>query len=792
MTSKRSKQGDLRSFFIPKRKKEEDESRDNEPILPRHNVSNLILSTQNSSEPEPVPEASTSTACAEYRFDISYAIGKSLSNEKKYKYLTESLEPPRSYEYPEQTEGGQKRKFRSDWLKEYSWLVYSQEQNGAYCLPCVLFSGPDSGGKHSVALGSLVTRPLCKYKKALEIFKNHSATDYHKMAVLKSTNFKSSYENPEKAVNNLIETEKLKMIKSNRERLIPIVKTIILCGRENIPLRGHRDDGTLSDDIGQGKFRALLKFRIDSGDSSLQKHLETAPKNATYLSKTTQNQLIDCCHSVILKKVLDKVKEAKYYAVLGDETTDASGTEQLSICIRYLDIKESTIHEEFICFLSATDLTGAALSNQIIQELNQVGLQIENLRGQGYDGGANMSGKYSGVQSQIKQLQPLATYMHCAAHKLNLAIVKACSLPSVRNMMGVVSSVTVFVRESSKRLGLIKQAILEKHPEAKRVKLQNLSDTHWLERHDALLQFKELFDSIIQFLEEFDRISPSSKSASLLASIQRFDFVLPLAVTAAVFEITVSLSRQLQAVALDLNLCYEMVDSVIRILERYRETKYEEIFQEACRIVEPLDIPVQAPRTTKRSTHRSNIEAPDAKEYYRLNVFLPFIDFVLGQLRSRFSRAEHSSILDLFTLIPSAIVKIENLNSIEAAARVYSSDLPHPLSLSGEITLWKELWKDREHLPQTAAEAHQEANEFFPNVKILLQILATLPVSTCSVERSFSSLKLIKSYLRTTMTEERLNGLAAMYIHRDISRSLQPVEVIEEYSKRHSRRLTMH
>ncbi|KAF2897432.1 hypothetical protein ILUMI_08758 [Ignelater luminosus] len=47
-----------------------------------------------------------------------------------------------------------------------------------------------------------------------------------------------------------------------------------------------------------------------------------------------------------------------------------------------------------------------------------------------------MSGKYSGVQSRVKQLQPLATYMHCAAHKLNLAIVKACSLLSVPNTMG--------------------------------------------------------------------------------------------------------------------------------------------------------------------------------------------------------------------------------------------------------------------------------------------------------------------------------------------------------------------
>ncbi|KAK4879168.1 hypothetical protein RN001_007314 [Aquatica leii] len=257
------------------------------------------------------------------------------------------------------------------------------------------------------------------------------------MAVLKSKNFKTVYECPEKGVNIQIETEKLKIFKSNKERLIPLVKTIML----------HRDDGELSDEIGQGKFRALLHFRMDAGDSNLQKHLETAPKNATYLSKTTQKQLIECCHTLIMKNVIKKVKEAKYYAVLADETTST-----------WIYTKEHNTRRVQMCFLSAIDLSGAALSEQILQELNRVSLQIENMRGQGYDGGANMSGKFNGVQDRLKEIQPLPVYMHCAAHKLDLAVVKACSLSSVHNVMGV----TKFVRESAKRLELIKEAILEK------------------------------------------------------------------------------------------------------------------------------------------------------------------------------------------------------------------------------------------------------------------------------------------------------------------------------------------
>ncbi|XP_025406422.1 uncharacterized protein LOC112680531 isoform X1 [Sipha flava] len=44
----------------------------------------------------------------------------------------------------------------------------------------------------------------------------------------------------------------------------------------------------------------------------------------------------------------------------------------------------------------------------------------------GYDGGANMSGKYRGVQARILNLQPKAIYTHCASHRLNLTLIKAC------------------------------------------------------------------------------------------------------------------------------------------------------------------------------------------------------------------------------------------------------------------------------------------------------------------------------------------------------------------------------
>jgi len=56
----------------------------------------------------------------------------------------------------------------------------------------------------------------------------------------------------------------------------------------------------------------------------------------------------------------------------------------------------------------------------------------------------------------------------------------------------------------------------------------------------------------------------------------------------------------------------------------------------------------------------------------------------------------------------------------------------------------------------------------YPNIAVLLRIFATIPVTTATAKRSFRALRLLKTYLRATMHEDRLNGLALMAIHKDI------------------------
>ena len=80
------------------------------------------------------------------------------------------------------------------------------------------------------------------------------------------------------------------------------------------------------------------------------------------------------------------------------------------------------------------------------------------------------------------------------------------------------------------------------------------------------------------------------------------------------------------------------------------------------------------------------------------------------------------------------------------------------------------------------------AADCYPNVSVAYRILLTLPVTVASAERSFSKLKLLKNYLRSTMSQERLNGLAMCTIERDILDTIDLNTVLDDFALRNARR----
>ena len=157
--------------------------------------------------------------------------------------------------------------------------------------------------------------------------------------MIRATEFIKQIEGETQAINQVLDAKSHLQVLKNREVVKSIAKTVHFLAKQSLPLRSHREDSQCYDvkGVNPGNFQELLKFQVETGDTSLKLHFEEGQKNATYQCKTRQNELIHIIGDQILEGIIANVKMAKYFAVLADEVTDRSLQSQLTVTLRYVD-----------------------------------------------------------------------------------------------------------------------------------------------------------------------------------------------------------------------------------------------------------------------------------------------------------------------------------------------------------------------------------------------------------------------------------------------------------------------
>ena len=110
------------------------------------------------------------------------------------------------------------------------------------------------------------------------------------------------------------------------------------------------------------------------------------------------------------------------------------------------------------------------------------------------------------------------------------------------------------------------------------------------------------------------------------------------------------------------------------------------------------------------------------------------------------------------------------------------------LDLFSELKVFKEILQIKDYTPIDILNYIKRLDSF-PNTCIAYRILLTIPVTIASIERSFSKLKLIKSYLRSTMSQERLSGLAILSIKKKMLEELEYKILISQFASQEARKI---
>ena len=236
---------------------------------------------------------------------------------------------------------------------------------------CALF---EQSNKCSSGLGVPVKTPFTKFTRAKGkdgILTNHATNLYHEEEASRQAQaFINTYTNPQTRIDSRVSLEAQRLSEVNQHILSEIVQTILLLGRQGLPLRGHRDEGTADSLVNRGNFLALLEHTA-SRDSVVNEHLQRGKRNQKYISKTIQNEIILTAAECLKEKILHSLQKISFYSIIADEVTDPHANQKvLAVCVRFLDLSKADcpqIREVFVDFMHLKRATGVKVGQAIME-----------------------------------------------------------------------------------------------------------------------------------------------------------------------------------------------------------------------------------------------------------------------------------------------------------------------------------------------------------------------------------------------------------------------------------------
>ena len=330
--------------------------------------------------------------------------------------------------------------------------------------------------------------------------------------------------------------------------------------------------------------------------------------------------------------------------------------------------------------------------------------------------------------------------------------------------------------------------------------LVTLCSTRFVERHTAVVCLRSLLPYVLQALDEIKTWQSNEvrkNATNLQNSILQSDFFVCLVILEKISSLLLPITRSLQTIASDLVEAMTGVNELIKELEALRsEERFSSLFREASSLASKCNITIMKPRTANRSIFRAAAQTSDsdsAEEYYRINVFYPALDTVVQDIRHRFG-PHQQKIMSLNCLIPTNIAHTEDRWSqdwlqVEQTINEYMCCEDPSIVVQSELELWRRKWSSvpLPLRPNSALTALQNCSQNYPNTRILLQLLATLTVTTAEAERLFSKMERTLTSIRSSMEEKRLEAILLLQAHRDSTPTIS--DIIDRFAETEARRL---
>ena len=507
-----------------------------------------------------------------------------------------------------------------------------------------------------------------------------------------------------------------------------------------------------------------------------------------------QNEILKTMALQVLRQVMESIHSAPFLTIMIDETTDVSNKEQVVICFRWVD-KMLEAHEEFIGVHQVESTQSRVLLAVINDVLQRFNVSITKLRGQCYDGASAMSGSRGGVATLIQREEPRAVYTHCYGHALSLACgdaIKNCKL--MRDALDTSYELIKLIKKSPRRDATF-QKIKEQMPEDT-PGIRVLCPTRWTVRAQALQSIIANYEALQMLWEEsLDFVKETemrSRIKGVSICMRSFDYFFGASLGELLLKHSDNLSRTLQSSSMSAAEGQKIAEMTVSTLQLLRSDEsfasfWRNLTQKATdKGVNEPELPRHRKRPRRYEDGASTGDVPATVEDFFRPIFFEALDLLIGGIKERFDQPGYRLYSKLEDLLIKAVKKENYDEEFEFVTNFYKDDIdPDQLKLQLDV-MSSNIPPESENLNSIIRflrELSEPQKELVSQVCTLASLVLVMPATNAVSERSFSCLRRVKSYLRSTMTQNRLNNVMVLHVHKSRTDQLCCTDIGNEFVK---------